>query len=101
MLSLLSFVSVFYFCFIAGALNYYQPLLKKWKKKDYSDADLLAFTQKLITKTNAIQKTTCKMIICSISLLPKSSFKMNLNGYKKLAEEHSIFTYTHLSVKNH
>jgi hypothetical protein len=24
---------------------------------------------------------------------------MNLNGYKKLAEEHSYFTYTHLSVK--
>jgi hypothetical protein len=31
-----------------------QPLLKKWKLKDYSDADLWLL-QKLITKTNAIQ----------------------------------------------
>jgi hypothetical protein len=49
------------FCFgiyfvSSAVLNYYrQPLLKKWKLKDYSDADLLAFTKKLITKTNAIQ----------------------------------------------
>jgi hypothetical protein len=32
-------------------------------KKDYSDADLLAFTKKLITKTNAIQNNLQRMII--------------------------------------
>jgi hypothetical protein len=40
------FCFVFYFVSSAVGLNYYrQPLLKKWKLKDYSDADLLAFTK--------------------------------------------------------
>jgi hypothetical protein len=47
MLSLLSFVSVFYFCFIPVGFDYYrQPLLKKWKLKE-PDSDLLAFTKKV------------------------------------------------------
>jgi hypothetical protein len=64
-LSILSFVSVFYFLFHSlWAFNYYrQPLFEKMEiKKDYSDADLLAFTKKLITKTNAIHKLQ-KMIV--------------------------------------
>ena len=103
-LSLLSFVSVFYFLFHSlWALNYYrQPLFEKMEiKKDYSDADLLAFTKKLITKTNAIQKQLAKNDNLKV-VFPYSQnqvFKMNLNGYKKLAKEHSYFTYTHLSVK--
>lgn len=103
-LSLLSFVSVFYFLFHSlWALNYYrQPLFEKMEiKKDYSDADLLAFTKKLIIKTNAIQKQLAKNDSLKVSF-PYSQnqvFKMNLNGYKKLAKEHSYFTYTHLSIK--
>ena len=65
-LSILSFVSVFYFLFHSlWAFNYYrQPLFEKMEiKKDYSDADLLAFTKKLITKTNAIQNKLQKMIV--------------------------------------
>jgi len=103
-LSLLSFVSVFYFLFHSlWAFNYYrQPLFEKMEiKKDYSDADLLAFTKKLIIKTNTIQKQLANNDSLKVTF-PYSQnqvFKMNLNGYKKLAKEHSYFTYTHLSIK--
>ncbi|MFV8346621.1 DUF3810 domain-containing protein [Flavobacterium sp. ZB4P13] len=103
-LSIVSFVSVFYFLFHSlWAFNYYrQPLFEKMEiKKDYSDADLLAFTKKLITKTNAIQKQITKNDSLKV-VFPYSQnqvFKMNLNGYKKLAEEYSYFTYNHLSTK--
>lgn len=103
-LSLLSFVSVFYFLFHSlWALNYYrQPLFEKMEiKKDYSDADLLAFTKKLIIKTNKVQKQLAKNDSLKVTF-PYSQnqvFRMNLNGYKKLAKEHSYFTYTYLSIK--
>jgi hypothetical protein len=47
MLSLLSFVSVFYFCFIRCGFELLPPTAfeKMEIKKDYSDADLLAFTK--------------------------------------------------------
>lgn len=104
LLSILCFVSIFYFLFHSlWALNYYrQPLFEKMEiKKDYSDADLLAFTKQLITTTNTIQKQLTKNDTLKVTF-PYSQnqvFKMNLNGYKKLAEEHSYFTYTHLSIK--
>ncbi len=103
-LSLLSFVSVFYFLFHSlWAFNYYrQPLFEKMEiKKDYSDADLLAFTKKLIIKTNTVQKKIAKndRIKVTFPYSQNQVFKMNLNGYKKLAKEHSYFTYTHLSIK--
>jgi 5-methylthioribose kinase len=44
-LHILSFASIFYFVFhLLWAMNY-QPLLKKWKSKDYSDEELLHFTK--------------------------------------------------------
>ncbi|NDP28810.1 MAG: DUF3810 domain-containing protein, partial [Flavobacterium sp.] len=57
-LQLLRFFSVFYFLFhVLWALNYYrQPLFEKMEiKREYTDADLLSFTKKLIAKTNQIQ----------------------------------------------
>jgi hypothetical protein len=58
LISILSFLSVFYFLFhLLWGLNYYRvPLFEKMNiKREYSDADLLLFTQKLIAKTNALQ----------------------------------------------
>ena len=103
-LTVLSFISVFYFCFhLLWGFNYYrQPLFEKMEiKKDYSDADLLAFTKKLIIKTNAIQKQITKNDSLKVAFpySQKQVFKMNLNGYKKLAQEYSYFTYNHLSTK--
>jgi hypothetical protein len=103
-LSILSFVSVFYFLFhILWAYNYHrQPLFEKMAiKKEYSDADLLAFTKKLITKTNAVQGQITKNDSLKV-VFPYSQeqvFEMNLNGYKNLSNQYSYFTYNYLSTK--
>jgi hypothetical protein len=104
MLSILSFLSVFYFLFhILWAFNYHrQPLFEKMAiKKEYSDADLLTFTKKLISKTNSIQSQITKNERLKV-VFPYSQeqvFEMNLNGYKNLSNQYSYFTYNHLSTK--
>ncbi|MFV8328392.1 DUF3810 domain-containing protein [Flavobacterium sp. ZS1P14] len=104
LLAILSFVSVFYFLFhILWAFNYHrQPLFEKMAiKKEYSDADLLAFTKKLITKTNAVQGQITKNDNAKVAF-PYSQeqvFEMNLNGYKNLSDQYSYFTYNYLSTK--
>lgn len=104
LLTALSFLSIFYFLFhFLWAFNYYrEPLFEKMGiQREYSDADLLDFTQKLITKTNSIQSQITKNNNLKV-VSPYSQeqiFKMNLNGYTNLATEHPYFTYSHLSVK--
>ena len=102
--SILSFVSVFYFLFhVLWALNYYrEPLFEKMEiQKDYSDADLLAFTKKIITKTNAVQNQLTKNDSLKV-VFPYSQeqvFEMSLNGYKNLSAEYPYFSYSKLSTK--
>lgn len=99
-----SFASVFYFLFhILWAFNYYrQPLFEKMAiQREYSDTDLLAFTKKLITKTNYIQNQITKNDSLKV-IFPYSQqevFRMNLNGYKNLSAEYDFFKYSDLSVK--
>ena len=103
-MSILSFASVFYFLFHAlWALNYYrEPLFEKMEiQKDYSDADLLAFTKKIIDKTNAVQNQLTKNDSLKV-VFPYSQeqvFEMSLNGYKNLAAEYPYFSYSKLSTK--
>ncbi|WP_281322486.1 DUF3810 domain-containing protein [Flavobacterium aestivum] len=103
-LSILSVLSVFYFLFhILWALNYYrEPLFEKMTiEKDYTDADLLAFTKKIIAKTNAIQSQITKNDSTKV-VFPYSQnqvFEMNRNGYKNLSREYDFFTYSNLSIK--
>ncbi len=103
-LQILSFASVFYFLFhLLWALNYCrQPLFEKMQiEREYTDTDLLAFTQKLIVKTNAIQLQITKNENTKIDF-PYSQnqvFEMNLNGYHNLARQYSFFEYQSLSVK--
>lgn len=105
LLQILSVLSLFYFFFhFLWAFNYYrEPLFEKMQiKKEYSDADLLDFTQKLILKTNTIHS----QIVLNDSLKvvypygQKTTFEMNLNGYSNLSKQYPFFTYSHLSVKN-
>ena len=103
-LSILSFLSIVYFLFhLLWGLNYYrEPLYEKMKiKREYSDADLALFTQKLIAKTNAIQlglmKDKNRKVVVPYS--KSQLFEMNRNGYQNLALEHSMFQYSHLSIK--
>ena len=103
-LQLIGFVSVFYFFFhLFWALNYYrQPLFEKLKiEKEYSDADLLAFTQQLILKTNAVHRQLTnddrKAVLFPYTL--EQEFTMNQVGYNNLAKKHPFFNYQDLSVK--
>lgn len=104
MLTVLSFVSVFYFLFhLLWGFNYYrQPLFEKMKiERDYTDADLLVFTKKLIAKTNAIQSQITKNDSLKV-VFPYSQeqvFEMNLNGYENLSNNYSYFSYENLSAK--
>jgi hypothetical protein len=102
--TILSVLSVFYFFFhFLWALNYYrEPLFEKMNiERDYTDADLLTFTKKLIAKTNAIQSQITKNDSLKV-VFPYSQnqvFEMNQNGYKNLSREYDFFTYSHLSIK--
>lgn len=98
LLSVLSFISVAYFLFhFLWAFNYYrEPLFEKMSiKRDYSDEDLYAFTEKLILKTNEIQYqiTKDKNLKVTNSYSQDSIFKMTQNGYNALAKQYSFFTY--------
>ena len=103
-LKVLSFLSVAYFLFhLLWAMNYYrQPLFEKMAiERDYSDADLLSFTKKLIAKTNEIQTQITKNDSLKV-VFPysqKQVFKMNLNGYKTLSDQYNFFEYTNPSIK--
>ncbi|WP_306352130.1 DUF3810 domain-containing protein [Flavobacterium sp. '19STA2R22 D10 B1'] len=103
-LSVTSFISVGYFLFyFLWAINYNRvPLYEKMNlNKDYSEAELLSFTEKLISKTNSIQvsitsDTTQKVVI---PYHPQQIFGKTLNGYNHLADQYDFFTYTPSSIK--
>jgi hypothetical protein len=103
-LKILSVLSVVYFLFhFLWAMNYYrQPLFEKMNiERDYTDADLLTFTKKLIAKTNEIQFQITKNDSLKVAF-PYSNeqvFEMNLNGYKTLSKQYPFFTYTNPSIK--
>lgn len=101
---LLSGLAIFYFIFhLLWGFNYYrQPLFEKMKiERDYTDADLLVFTQKLIAKTNAVQFqiTADKKAAVKFPYSQEQVFEMNLKGYSMLAKEHTAFGYSELSAK--
>ncbi|MFA9190058.1 DUF3810 domain-containing protein [Flavobacterium sp. FZUC8N2.13] len=104
LLSVLSFISVFHFFFyFLWAINYYRvPLFEKMNiERDYSDADLLDFTKKIIAKTNEIQIkiTQNDSLKVVFPYSQEETFTKNLNGYKNLATHYPFFTYSNLSVK--
>ena len=104
LLRIFSVLSIFYFVFhLLWGLNYYRVrLFEKMKiEKEYSDADLLFFTQKLIAKTNALQLQLTKNVSLKV-VFPYSQeqvFKMNLNGYANLAKQYPFFEYQYPSIK--
>lgn len=104
LLKVLSFASVFYFLFhLLWGMNYYRvPLFEKMNiERDYTDADLLKFTQKLIAKTNAIhhqiEKNDSLKVVFPYS--QKQVFEMNLNGYQNLSKQYLFFEYRYPSIK--
>ncbi|HEY6142305.1 MAG TPA: DUF3810 domain-containing protein [Flavobacterium sp.] len=104
LLKIVSCFSIFYFFFyFLWAMNYYrQPLFEKMKiDREYTDADLLVFTKKLIAKTNEIQRQITKNDSSKV-VFPYSqeqAFEMNLKGYTTLSNQYSFFKYTNPSIK--
>jgi hypothetical protein len=103
-LSGIKFVTVVYFLFhFLWALNYYRlPLAKKMSiKTDYTDTQLLAFTKKIITKTNTLQfqitQDTAKKVVNPFT--QDEIFEKAVSGYKNLAKTYSFFNYSNPSVK--
>ena len=104
LLKIINCLSVFYFLFhLLWAFNYYrEPLFDKMKiKRDYSDKDLLAFTKKLILKTNDIHlqitKNTDEKVIFPYNF--QQVFNRNLDGYNNLSKNCKAFDYKHLCLK--
>ena len=103
-LAVLGAVSVFHFFFyFIWAINYYRiPLFEKMQiKREYSDADLLDFTKKVIAKTNEIQNQITKNDSLKV-IYPYSheaTFEKNANGYKHLAKIYPFFSYSNQSIK--
>lgn len=101
---LLGYFSVFYFLFyLSWAVNYSRlPLFEQLNiKREYTDADLLVFTQKLIAKTNAIQYQITKNEDAKVAFpyTQQQVFLKNLNGYHKLSQQYPNLKYEHLSIK--
>ncbi len=103
-LSVLSFLSVFYFCFhLLWATNYHRVTLSDKMKipTEFTDADLLSFTKKMIVKTNALQFEIAKSDSGKVTI-PYSQdqiFEMTVLGYQNLAKRHSFFAYNRHSIK--
>lgn len=98
LLKVTSFLSVAYFLFhLLWAFNYYRvPLFEKMTiKRDYSDADLYAFTEKLIVKTNEIQFQITKNKTVKVTNLYSQDtiFNMSQNGYATLGKQYPFFDY--------
>ena len=98
LLKVASFISVAYFMFhLLWAFNYYRvPLFEKMNiERDYSDADLYVFTEKLIVKTNTIQYQITKNRNLKVTNLysQDSIFEMSQNGYDNLGNQYSFFNY--------
>ena len=102
-LEILSFLSVFYFLFhLLWAINYHRvPLFEKMNiQREYSDADLLAFTTRLIKKTNEIHnQITDDSLKVRLPYSQQQVFDLNLNGYAKLSKQYPFFSYEQLSIK--
>ncbi|MEO5777613.1 MAG: DUF3810 domain-containing protein [Flavobacterium sp.] len=98
LLKVLSGLSIFYFVFhLLWAFNYYRvPLFEKMNiKREYSNEDLYAFTEKLIAKTNEVQFaiTHNKNQKVSNPYSQDSIFKITQNGYNNLAAAYPFFKY--------
>jgi len=98
LLKVVTLVSIAYFLFhFLWALNYYRvPLFEKMNiQRDYTENDLVAFTEKVIAKTNAVQLeiTKNKNTKVSVPYSQEIIFEMSQNGYNHLAKEYPHFTY--------
>lgn len=98
LLKITSVLSIAYFLFhLLWALNYYRmPLFEKMNiQRDYTDEELIAFTEKLLAKANAIQLEINKNSKLKVTNTASQEqiFTATQNGYDALAKQYPFFTY--------
>ncbi len=104
MLTVLSFVSVFYFFFnFLWGLNYHRvPLYEKMNlDKEYTMEELIVFTKKMIVKTNEIHSQIEKNDSLKIAnpYNIETIYGKTQNGYDKLGKQYASFKYENPSIK--
>jgi hypothetical protein len=104
-LGMLSFMSIFYFLFhLLWAINYHRvPLHEKMDmEKKYELAELIPFTKKLITKTNAMQVqitgNDSTKVVNPYSIL--QIYDKSLSGYSSVSVKYPYFRYETESIKS-
>ncbi|RZJ29821.1 MAG: DUF3810 family protein, partial [Flavobacterium sp.] len=104
LLKILGCISVVYFIFnLFWGLNYHREKLSDKLNigKDYTDAELLAFTKRLIVKTNGIHlqitKNGNQKVVFPYS--QEDVFAKNQIGYSELSKSYPYFCYQNPSIK--
>lgn len=97
-------LSVAYFCFhLLWGFNYYRrPLYKSLELEEgYSLAELMAFTEQLVARTNRMQLelTGDSLQAVQVPYNRDSILRMTLSGYETLGQAYPNLQYRHPSVK--
>lgn len=103
-LTIVNMVSVAYLLFhINWGLNYYRLRLheKMGFATEYSDADLAAFTERLIKRTNQahLAVTGDKNVKVSVPYPQDDVFDQATGAYESLSASHPCFSFNHRSTK--
>lgn len=103
-LSVLSFISIFYFLFnCLWGLNYHRvPLYAKMKlDKDYTLEELQAFTKQMIAKTNEIHSQIVKNDSLKVDnpYEIEKIYALTQDGYDELGKQYLYFQYQVPSIK--
>lgn len=105
LLSIFSAFSVFYFLFyIFWAVNYHRvPLNEKMAlEKEYSHDELVAFTKRLIQKSNELhlQITHNDSAKVVSPYTTEEIYQRSINGYNNLAQQYPYFAFKNESIKS-
>lgn len=97
-------ISLAYFFFhLLWGFNYYRvPLREKLKiEETYTKAELVAFIEELITKTNEVQLKITKdsSKIVTIPYSKKEVFQKTVDGYEQIKEQYPFLNYDSPSLK--
>jgi len=105
-LGITSFISIIYFLFyFLWGLNYFRKPLDenlKLKTTPYSDQELVNLTNYLVSKLNESHLAITKSDSLSVNIphSNKDIYLLAKKGYKKLANNNSLFTYKNGIAKN-
>ena len=104
LLPIVNFVSIFYFIFhLLWGYNYYRvPLAEKMNiNTDYSDTELILFTEKIIQQTNETHFLITKNKISKVVVpyATKQIFDLCGNGYKNVSVKFPYFKHEHQATK--